>query len=236
MNKRDALVPNPAANLVGIRKGVFVMKMKRVLFMGLTLCLLGLSMFASSASATELGNRVLYTGMAGADVKQVQEQLIRLGYPTGEGDGVYGKNTQAAVIAFQQANKLNADGIVGRETLNVLRGDQVAEVSRGKVPERYKQAHNIVATAYAPGFEDNGKWGNLTHIGTQVRPGIIAVDPRVIPLGSRVYIEFPDGQGMYAVAEDTGGAIKGNRIDIAFQTRDQAKDFGIQNTKVFVLS
>lgn len=91
------------------------------------------------------------------------------------------------------------------------------------------------ATAYASGPEDNGIWNDKTHIGTKVRPGIIAVDPNVIPLGSKVYIEFEDGEGMYAVAEDTGGAIKGNRIDIAMSTRDKAKKFGIQEVKVHVL-
>jgi len=99
-----------------------------------------------------------------------------------------------------------------------------------------KQVMNINATAYAPGPHDNGKWGNLTHIGTQVRPGVIAVDPKVIPLGSKLYIEFADGHGMYGVAEDTGGAIKGNRIDIAMWTIAEAYDFGMQKVKVYVLN
>lgn len=97
------------------------------------------------------------------------------------------------------------------------------------------QVLDVVATAYAPGPHDNGKWGNLTYMGTQVRPGIIAVDPKVIPLGSTVYIEFPDGHGTQAVAEDTGGAIKGNRIDIAMWTVAEAYDFGMQKVKVTVL-
>ncbi len=94
---------------------------------------------------------------------------------------------------------------------------------------------DIVATAYTSGPEDNGIWNDKTHIGTKVRPGIIAVDPKVIPLGTKVYIEFPDGTGTYAVAEDTGGAIKGNRIDIAMSTREKVKKFGIQDVKVHVL-
>ena len=102
-------------------------------------------------------------------------------------------------------------------------------------PANYKKALDVVATAYAPGPHDNGKWGNLTHIGTQVRPGIIAVDPRVIPLKSRVYIEYPDGTGAYAIAEDTGGAIIGNRIDVAMSTVSQAYKFGIQNVKVYLV-
>ena len=72
-------------------------------------------------------------------------------------------------------------------------------------------------------------------MGTTVRPGIIAVDPNIIPLGSRVYLEYPDGTGHYAVAEDTGGAIKGNRIDIAMSSVAKAYDFGIKNVKVYVV-
>lgn len=98
------------------------------------------------------------------------------------------------------------------------------------------EAIEMVATAYAPGAHDNGKWGDLTHIGTKVRPGIIAVDPKLIPLGSRVYIEFADGHGAYATAEDTGGAIKGKRIDIAMATVDEAYEFGMQKAKVYILN
>ncbi|HAK74759.1 MAG TPA: hypothetical protein DCP36_16610 [Sporomusaceae bacterium] len=97
------------------------------------------------------------------------------------------------------------------------------------------EAIEMVATAYAPGAHDNGKWGDLTHMGTKVRPGIIAVDPKLIPLGSRVYIEFADGHGAYATAEDTGGAIKGKRIDIAMATVDEAYKFGMQKAKVYIV-
>lgn len=109
-------------------------------------------------------------------------------------------------------------------------------VRPSNAPHHYQEALDISATAYAPGPHDNEQWGNKTYTGTQVRPGIIAVDPKLIPLGSRVYIEYPDGHGEYATAEDTGGAIKGNRIDIAKQTVDEAKDFGIQKVKVYVIN
>jgi 3D (Asp-Asp-Asp) domain-containing protein len=99
-----------------------------------------------------------------------------------------------------------------------------------------KQVLNITATAYAPGPHDNDQWGDKTHMGTQVRPGVIAVDPRVIPLGSQVMIKYPDGTKEYAVAEDTGGAIKGHRIDVAKWTVKEAERFGIKPVKVYVLS
>lgn len=103
-------------------------------------------------------------------------------------------------------------------------------------PDNFQRELSVTATAYAPGPHDNAQWGNKTYLGTQVRPGVIAVDPKVIPLGSRVFIQYPDGHGEYAVAEDTGGAIKGNRIDIAKWTVQEAKDFGMQQVKVFVVS
>lgn len=70
-----------------------------------------------------------------------------------------------------------------------------------------------------------------TAIGTSVTAGrTIAVDPSVIPLGSKVYIE---GIG-WRVAEDTGGAIKGNRIDLAVSNHSQAYAEGISYAKVYV--
>ena len=70
-----------------------------------------------------------------------------------------------------------------------------------------------------------------TRLGTPLRYGVVAVDPKVIPLGTKLYIE---GYG-YAVAEDTGGAIKGNRIDLCFTSRAQADNFGRRNVKVYIL-
>ncbi len=198
------------------------------------LAFLAVTFWLSPVSAA-LGDQALKPGMEGQDVQELQTRLNDLGYILAI-DGVYGETTEQAVIAFQQAKNIDADGIVGQGTLQMLLGDRGTEVSRGSAPGRYKAVLDIKATAYAPGPHDNGQWGNLTYMGTQIRPGVIAVDPRVIPLGSRVYIQFADGSGMYGIAEDTGGAIKGNRIDIAMVSVATAYDFGVQNVKVYVLS
>lgn len=105
----------------------------------------------------------------------------------------------------------------------------------GKAPAHYEKVLDIKATAYAPGAHDNDQWGDKTFLGTDIRPGVIAVDPNVIPLNSKVFIQYPDGHGEYAVAEDTGGAIKGNRIDIAKTSVDHALDFGKKDVKVFIV-
>ncbi|MDQ7842158.1 MAG: ubiquitin-like domain-containing protein [Armatimonadota bacterium] len=88
---------------------------------------------------------------------------------------------------------------------------------------------DLVATAYAPfccrGVDD------VTALGVQAGYGVVAVDPRVIPLGSRLYIE---GYG-YAIAADTGSAIKGLRIDLGFDTTREALRFGRRQVRVHII-
>ena len=82
----------------------------------------------------------------------------------------------------------------------------------------------VVATAYA-------NPGGITATGAPAGYGDIAVDPSVIPLGTKLYIP---GYG-YGVANDTGGAISGYRIDLCFDSTSQAIDFGRQVVQVYVL-
>lgn len=92
---------------------------------------------------------------------------------------------------------------------------------------------NVTATAYTNDIRCIGaKWfDGKTATMTKVRWGVVAVDPRVIPLGSKIYIE---NMGWFS-AEDTGGKVKGNKIDIFYPTRNQAIKFGKRKLKVFVL-
>lgn len=86
----------------------------------------------------------------------------------------------------------------------------------------------VVTTAYAPGVDGVG---THTATGAQAGYGIIAVDPSVIPLGTRLYIP---GYG-YGVAADTGGAIKGNRIDLCFSSRGEALAWGRRTVTITIL-
>ncbi|WP_167686419.1 3D domain-containing protein [Paenibacillus polymyxa] len=61
---------------------------------------------------------------------------------------------------------------------------------------------------------------------------IVAVDPRVIPLGSRLAIRTADGRIIEAIAEDTGGAIKGRKIDVLVSSERKARKFGRQRVNV----
>lgn len=94
---------------------------------------------------------------------------------------------------------------------------------------RYKAVINASASAYCI----KGR----TATGVQTRVGVVAVDPKVIPLGSRLYIESADGSWTYgnAVAADTGGSIKGNKVDLYMETYNEAISFGRRNAKVYIL-
>lgn len=119
--------------------------------------------------------------------------------------------------------------------------DKLLVTSRGK-PYRVLGVYVMKATAYDLSYESTGKvpgdrgYG-LTRMGTQARPGVVAVDPTVIPLGSRLYIESSDGFKDYgfAVAEDTGSAIKGNKIDLFIDDSSLARRFGNRYVRVYIL-
>lgn len=87
----------------------------------------------------------------------------------------------------------------------------------------------LEATGYGPG--ENGQWGDRTALGTKVGYGTVAVDPKVIPLRSRLWVE---GYG-FCTALDTGGAIKGMRIDLAHDDDVTANLYGRKKVKVIVL-
>ncbi len=105
-------------------------------------------------------------------------------------------------------------------------------VSRGGRDIRFKRSLEVTATAYCPCAKCCGSSAKgTTATGVPAARGVIAVDPRVIPLGSRVYV---DGYG-YAVAADVGSSIKGNKIDVCFDTHEEALAWGYKRTKVYIL-
>ncbi len=91
-----------------------------------------------------------------------------------------------------------------------------------------RAAISMVATAYTAGCSG---CSGVTASGQRAGHGIVAVDPRVIPLGSHLYIP---GYG-HAVAGDTGGAIHGNRVDLGFNSPADAMQFGRRSVIVYVL-
>jgi len=109
-------------------------------------------------------------------------------------------------------------------------GSRGRYVSRGEYQTR--RVLTMYASAYEPGPRSCGPSADgRTSCGLRAGYGVVAVDPRVIPLRSRLYVE---GYGL-AIAGDTGRAIKGNRIDLGFNTYREAMRFGRRSVIVHIL-
>ena len=89
----------------------------------------------------------------------------------------------------------------------------------------------MIATAYYPGDPLAWKDGTITFLGQKMQRGIVAVDPKVIPLRTRLYIS---GYG-YGYAGDTGSAIKGDRIDLGVNNAQEEKSWMFREVTVYIL-
>jgi len=106
------------------------------------------------------------------------------------------------------------------------------EVFRDGQNIRFERALEATSTAYCPCAKCCGAYASgRTSTGMRATKGVISVDPRVIPLGTRLYVE---GYG-FAVAGDVGGAIRGNRVDVCFDTHEEAMAWGRRKVKVYIL-
>ena len=126
-----------------------------------------------------------------------------------------------------ESHELSRNNISPMKPKVIRRGtlDTESAPSHGQV----KQMLTMEATAYLP---TDGGGDGITATGVQAHHGIVAVDPNVIPLGTRLYIP---GYGE-AVAADTGGDIIGNRIDVVLEDYSSAIQFGRRTVEVYVLS
>lgn len=114
-----------------------------------------------------------------------------------------------------------------------LIGDDVIVLPSGEVLTYYKK-DTFKASAYTQ--YDEG-CDNITACGTQVRWGVVAVDPTVIPYGTRMFIVDAEGNFVYGVAtaEDCGGAILGKRLDLYMPTLTEAFNYGRRDVYVYFL-
>ncbi|MFJ7512967.1 ubiquitin-like domain-containing protein [Peribacillus simplex] len=139
-----------------------------------------------------------------------------------------GKEVKRELLSEKVVNKKQDKVVtVGTRTTVAQASRGVTNVSSSSGKEIY-----VSSTAYTASCKG---CSGVTSTGVDLKsnPGakIIAVDPNVIPMGSKVYVE---GYG-YAVAADKGGAIKGNRIDVFFSSKNDAYRWGVKRVKIRVL-
>jgi 3D (Asp-Asp-Asp) domain-containing protein len=149
-------------------------------------------------------------------------------------DGVPGTVTRTYRITFRGGQVVNKE-LVGEERVEPV----AALMLMGRLgyqPSRQRFSRNRVltmdATAYDPSPRTIGPGATgRTKTGMRATYGVVAVDPKVIPLGTLLFVE---GYG-FAIAADIGGAIKGNKIDLCFDDRATALRFGRQKVRVHIL-
>ena len=155
-------------------------------------------------------------------------------------EGVNGKIEHTYSVTYTDGKETDRE-LVSSKTITE-KVDKVVKVGTrvkssfyksGNAPKNYKQVITMKASAYTYGNDG----GNTTCLGEKTRRGIVAVDPKVIPLGTKLYIESTDGNYIYgeAVAGDTGGAIKGYKIDLFVESARECRQFGRRNVNVYII-
>ncbi|WP_035294314.1 3D domain-containing protein [Clostridium sp. KNHs214] len=149
-----------------------------------------------------------------------------------------GKEVSRRVVS-ESVTKKPVQQMVAVGTMGVVRPSRGGGSSNSSL--NFRKVIRMKATAYTASEACTGKgsgdpYQGITATGTRAirNPSgysTIAVDPRVIPLGTKVYVE---GYGL-AIAEDVGGAIKGNIIDVFLNTNSQANSWGVRWVNVYIL-
>lgn len=122
----------------------------------------------------------------------------------------------------------------GYKYVSTLKPSTDFELTADGRPVNYKKLITGKASAYTYGD------GNKTATGKGVRPGYVAVNPKIIPYGTKLFIRTPDGKYMYgyASAEDTGGFIYWSNprvVDLFFTSESACRTFGVRNIEIYVL-
>ncbi|PWW36035.1 MULTISPECIES: 3D domain-containing protein [Paenibacillus] len=142
-------------------------------------------------------------------------------------------NTVSAAAAKTEANTITT------ASLDVNADSKVVQ-AWGKTFD-YSKAVDVKATAYSADASENGGWGAVDYFGNPLELGTIAVDPSIIPLGTKVLVTGHTHPGLpkqafVATARDVGSAIKGHKIDIFIPgSKQSVSTFGIQDVELYIL-
>ena len=145
------------------------------------------------------------------------------------------RTVKKETVVQMPINKIVAVGVGPAEEVQAgpVIGDGFIQLPTGEVLT-YTHTDQYVATAYT--MYDDG-CDAITATGSQVHVGVVAVDPSVVPYGTRMFIVTNDGQYIYgiATAEDCGSGVNGKRLDLFMNTLDEALTFGRRDCTVYFL-
>jgi uncharacterized protein YabE (DUF348 family)/3D (Asp-Asp-Asp) domain-containing protein len=192
-----------------------------------------------------------YTVAIPFEIEYKQTDLLPEGKQVVLTEGVEGQRHRTARVTYvdgkETERELLTDEIITEPVTKVIAvgtgngkptgtqpiiGDGVIITPTGEVLT-YTHVDTYKATSYCRTCE-GGEW---TSTGTPTRVGVVAVDPRYIPYGTRMFIVTKDGAYVYGVstAEDCGGDIKKKRLDLFYETREEALAFGVRDCWVYFL-
>ncbi len=175
-------------------------------------------------------------------------------------NGIVHRKMQVTSENGKEVSRVLLDESIRLETVDalIIRGPESTILDQPSEPEyrvyegdapKYTISDNVITTANgtsytftgtmqvsATAYSCEGRTG-ICYSGTLARVGAIAVDPKIIPLGTKMYVVSNDGEYVYGycTAEDIGGGIKGHRIDLYFDTFADCYEFGVRNCTVYFL-
>ena len=181
-----------------------------------------------STSVSQGASRIAQAGRNGLREVVYREKLI---------DGVvYERDTVSSGITKQPVAQIK---LVAPKTVLAAAKPKKAASSGGALKDkngktiRYSRYISGICTAYTSN-------GGTTATGRKAKVGHIAVDPKVIPYGTRLYIASPNGKTVYgyAIAADTGGAMLSGRVlaDLYYDTESECRSFGVRNMRLYILA
>jgi 3D (Asp-Asp-Asp) domain-containing protein len=171
---------------------------------------------------------------------RVPSSELRTGTTKTVRTGVQGQRSVVYEVTYRGDREVARKALSSRVTRQpspevVYVGTSEGTPSRGRYAARGyfsgRRVVTMIATGYDPNPASNGGTSR-TSTGIKVGYGLVAVDPKFIPIGTKLYIE---GYG-YAVAADVGGAIKGNRIDLGHDSARGARMVGRRLVRVHILN
>lgn len=155
--------------------------------------------------------------------------------------GVDGSKELSYVLTYHNGELVSRDlvsEVITAEPVNQIIAEGTKPRALTHKNFTYKKKFTMNATAYDP-YPPGGSGKGITANGMKAQYGVVAVDPKVIPLGTKLYVESTDDGASwsygYCIAADTGGAIKGNKIDLCYNTVSECIQFGRRSANVYIL-
>lgn len=181
-----------------------------------------------TTSLKEGEKKVTREGKDGVKKVTLVEKLVNgVSVETTESYKVISKPTTKKISIGKKATTTSTKGHI-----STLSSKKEIELDENGVPVKYKSKMKVRATAYT-------HTGNPCSTGVKPQPGYIAVNPKVIPYGTEMFIRTTDGKYIYgyAVAADTGGFIKRHPtgIDLFFDTKSECRNFGVRTAEIYIL-